>query len=83
MKDKDYEIEKLRKQLEIVRATKQRAVEGLKMTQMQVKQLKGSYDQMRAQLSTELVWGRIGPKPPVIKAVVEKIQHVRNLEQAH
>ena len=83
MKDKDHEIEKLRKQLEATRAKKQRAVEGLKTTQMQVRQLKGQYDQMRASLTTELVWGRIGPKPPVIKAVVEKIQHVRNLEQAH
>ena len=38
---------------------------------------------MRAVLNTELVWGRIGPKPPLIKAVVEKIQQVGSLEKAY
>lgn len=53
------------------------------MTQMQVRELKTQYDQMKAILATELVWGRIGPKPPLIKAVVEKIQQVGSLEKAY
>ena len=83
MKDNQGEIENLRKQLDAMRAKKQKAVQGLLMTQMQVRELKSQYSQMRAVLSTELVWGRIGPKPPLVKAVVEKIQQVRSIESAY
>ena len=45
--------------------------------------MKLEYARMRADMTTEVVWGRVGPKPPLIKAVVEKIQQVGTLEKAY
>ena len=82
-KQKDGEIEYLRSKLDAMTAKRQKAINGLMMAQQKVSQLKFEYAKMRAELTTEVVWGRVGPKPPLIKAVVEKIQHVGTLEKAY
>ena len=45
--------------------------------------MKQDYAQLRAALTGEVVWGRVGPKPPLIKAVVEKIQQVGTVRLCH
>lgn len=38
---------------------------------------------MTTAMKGEMVWGRVGPKPPVLRALVEKIQQVGTLEKAY
>ena len=83
MKLKQGEIERLRDARSVLAAKHQNAVMGLLRTQQQVSQLKQEFVAMQAAMKGEMVWGRVGPKPPLIMAVVEKIQQVGTLEKAY
>ena len=83
MKLKQVEIDRLREKQSAIALKHQKALMGLLQAQQQVSQLKQEFAAMTTAMKGEMVWGRVGPKPPLIMAVVEKIQQVGTLEKAY
>jgi len=73
----------LREKQSAIALKHQKALMGLLQAQQQVSQLKQEFAAMTTAMKGEMVWGRVGPKPPLIMAVVEKIQQVGTLEKAY